>query len=177
MKTDSLVIDCDGHILEPPDLWEKYLDPKYRDRAMRIRVGDDRFEYLEIDGKRAKMTAPGLLGSLGGMGKRVEEAKRLREMAVGGGATRPEDVRAVQPKPEDTYLKGAAFGTMVMKERLQLLDQEGMQKALLYPTIGLLWEAELFDAELSSAYCRAYNRWIADFCRDSGGRLVPIAHL
>jgi predicted TIM-barrel fold metal-dependent hydrolase len=177
MKTDSLVIDCDGHILEPPDLWEKYLEPKYRDRAMRIRVGDDRFEYLEIDGKRAKMTAPGLLGSLGGMGKRVEEAKRLREAAMRGGATRPQDVRAVQPKPEDTYLKGAAFGTMVMKERLQLLDQEGMQKALLYPTIGLLWEAELFDAELSSAYCRAYNRWIADFCRDSGGRLVPIAHL
>jgi len=177
MKTDSLVIDCDGHILEPPDLWEKYIDPKYRDRAMRIRVGDDRFEYLEIDGKRAKMTAPGLLGSLGGMGKRVEEAKRLRETAMQGGTSRPEEVRAVQPQPEDTYLKGAAFGTMVMKERLQLLDQEGMQKALLYPTIGLLWEAELFDAELSSAYCRAYNRWIADFCRDSGGRLVPIAHL
>jgi len=177
MKPDSLVIDCDGHILEPPDLWEKYLDPRYRDRAMRIRVGDDRFEYLEIDGNRAKMTAPGLLGSLGGMGKRVEEARRLREDAMRGGAIRPQDVRAVQPQPEDTYLKGAAFGTMVMKERLQLLDQEGMQKALLYPTIGLLWEAELFDAELSSAYCRAYNRWIADFCRDSGGRLVPIAHL
>ena len=177
MKTDSQVIDCDGHILEPPDLWEQYIDPKYRDRAMRIRVGDDRFEYLEIDGKRAKMTAPGLLGSLGGMGKRVEEAKRLRETAMQGGTPRPEEVRAVQPRPEDTYLKGAAFGTMVMKERLQLLDQEGMQKALLYPTIGLLWEAELFDAELSSAYCRAYNRWIADFCRDSGGRLVPIAHL
>ena len=52
-----------------------------------------------------------------------------------------------------------------------------MAKALLYPTIGLLWEAETFDAELSAAYCRAYNRWIADFCRDSGGRLVPIAHL
>jgi predicted TIM-barrel fold metal-dependent hydrolase len=52
-----------------------------------------------------------------------------------------------------------------------------MAKSILYPTIGLLWEAELFDAELSAAYCRAYNRWIADFCRDSGGRLIPIAHL
>src|SRR4029434_156384 len=52
-----------------------------------------------------------------------------------------------------------------------------MAKAVLYPTLGLLWEAELFDPGLSSAYCRAYNRWIADFCRDSGGRLVPIAHL
>src|SRR3954469_19609927 len=74
-------------------------------------------------------------------------------------------------------MKGAAFGTMDMKERVQLLDREGMAKALLYPTIGLLWEAELFDPELSAAYCRAYNRWIADFCRTSGGRLIPIAHL
>src|SRR5579863_10101387 len=32
-------------------------------------------------------------------------------------------------------------------------------------------------SELSAAYATAYNRWIADFCRDSGGRLVPIAHL
>ena len=46
MKTEELVIDCDGHILEPPDLWEKYIDPKYRDRAMRIRVGDDGFVFI-----------------------------------------------------------------------------------------------------------------------------------
>ncbi len=84
MKTEELVIDCDGHILEPPDLWEKYIDPKYRDRAMRLRVGDDGFEFLEIDRKRAKMTAPGLLGSLGGMGKKVDEARKLRENATRG---------------------------------------------------------------------------------------------
>jgi hypothetical protein len=33
----DLVIDCDGHILEPPGLWERYLEPAYRDRALRIR--------------------------------------------------------------------------------------------------------------------------------------------
>ncbi len=176
MKTEALVIDADGHILEPPDLWEKYIDPKYRDRAMRIRVGDDGYEYLEIDRKRAKLTVPGVLGTLGGMGKNIDAAKQLREMTMRGDI-KPEEVRALKPSPQDTYMKGAAFGTMDMKERVELLDREGMQKALLYPTIGLLWEAELFDVELSQAYCRAYNRWIADFCRDSGGRLIPIAHL
>ena len=25
------VIDADGHILEPPDLWEQYIDPKFRE--------------------------------------------------------------------------------------------------------------------------------------------------
>ena len=52
MTTDSLLIDCDGHILEPPDLWEHYLDPAYRDRTLRIRVApDDGYEYLEIDSR------------------------------------------------------------------------------------------------------------------------------
>jgi predicted TIM-barrel fold metal-dependent hydrolase len=176
VTTKELIIDCDGHILEPPDLWEKYLEPKYRDRALRIRVGDDGYEYLEINTKRAKLTRPGALGAMGGMGRDVDAARNLREQ-VARGEVRPEDVRALKPGPEQTYLKGAGFGTMDMKERVQLLEREGMAKALLYPTIGLLWEAELFDPELSGAYCRAYNRWIADFCRDSGGRLVPIAHL
>ena len=78
----AMIIDCDGHILEPPDLWEKYLEPRYRDRAIRIRVGDDAFEYLEIDGKRAVLPRPGQLGNLGGMGQRVDEAKHLRDAVL-----------------------------------------------------------------------------------------------
>ena len=171
-----MIIDCDGHILEPPDLWEKHLEARYRSRAIRIRVGNDGYEYLEIDGRRATLPRPGQLGTLGGMGKRVDEARLLRERAMSG-EIRPEEMRGIRPGPEQTYLRGAAFGTMDMAERVQLLDREGMAKAILYPTIGLLWEAELMDPELSGAYCRAYNRWIADFCRDSGGRLIPIAHL
>src|SRR5215467_80295 len=93
MTTEALVIDCDGHILEPPDLWETYLEPAYRDRALRIRVGDDGFEVLEIDGRRSTLARPGQLGALGGMGKRVEEARALRERAMRGEIA-PEDVRA-----------------------------------------------------------------------------------
>ena len=176
MTIEAPIIDCDGHILEPPNLWETYLEPAYRERALRIRVGDDGFEYLEIDGRPSTIARRGQLGTLGGMGKQVDEARALREQAMRGDVA-PQDVRGIRPSPDQTYLRGAAFGTMDMKERIQLLDREGLAKAVLYPTLGLLWEAELFDPELSSAYCRAYNRWIADFCRDSGGRLVPIAHL
>ena len=43
MAVEELLIDADGHILEPPDLWEKNLESKYRDRAIRIPTesGDD----------------------------------------------------------------------------------------------------------------------------------------
>ena len=44
-------VDADGHILEPPDLWETYLEEKYRARALRIQVDNDGYEYLEINGQ------------------------------------------------------------------------------------------------------------------------------
>ena len=150
-------VDADGHVLEPPDLWERYLDPGFRDRALRIRTDAEGLEYLEIGGRASRLSNRGFPGTLGRMGER-----RVEEM---------------RPSPERTYLRGAAFGSMDARERLALLDAENLDAAVLYPTLGILWEAELEDATLSQAYCRAYNRWIADFCRDSGGRLVPIAHL
>ncbi|MGH2671255.1 MAG: amidohydrolase family protein, partial [bacterium] len=83
----------------------------------------------------------------------------------------------IRPNPERSYLAGAPFGSMDAAERLQRLDAEGLEAAFLYPTLGLLWEAECEDAELAQAYTRAYNRWIVEFCDHDPRRLVPIAHL
>ena len=149
-------VDADGHILEPPDLWETYLEPKYRDRALRIVVDEDGLEELEIGGQRSVMSRRGFPSTLGAMGD--------------------PDLRSMQLDPERTYLAEAPFGSMDPDERLKVLDAEGIDAAILYTTVGLLWEAELDDAELSQAYTRADNRWICDFCRESP-RLIPPAHL
>jgi predicted TIM-barrel fold metal-dependent hydrolase len=90
------------------------------------------------------------------------------------GRSQEEIVDAMKSK---RYADAAPFGSMYPKERVALLDQEGMRAAILYPSIGLTWECEIEDPDLAMAYCRAYNRWIVDFCSDSGGRLVPIAHI
>jgi predicted TIM-barrel fold metal-dependent hydrolase len=147
-------VDADGHVLEPAGLWEHYLEDRYLDRAMGIDVDENGFELLRLDGRPSTRTIKGSLGLLGAMGE-----------------------TDVKPSPERRYMDHIPFGAGDPKERVALLDRENLQRALLYPTIGLLWEAEVEDPEISLAYCRAYNRWIADFCRDSGGRLVPIAHL
>jgi predicted TIM-barrel fold metal-dependent hydrolase len=147
-------IDADGHVLEPAWLWERYLEPRFRERAMRIGVDAEGLEYLELDGRPSERTVKGALGMMGAMG----------------------DADA-RPGPDRRYMDHIPFGAGDAKERLELLDRENLEKAVLYPTIGLLWECEVTDPELTVAYQRAYNRWIADFCRDSGGRLVPIAHL
>ncbi len=149
-------VDADGHILEPPDLWERYLEPQYRDRALRFVTDDRGLEALEIGGKPSVMSRRGMPSTLGAMGD--------------------PDLRSVQLDPERTYLREAPFGSMDPDEREKVLDAEGIDAVILYTTVGLLWEAELEDPELSQAYTRAYNRWICEFCAGHP-RLVPTAHL
>src|SRR5260370_26828138 len=43
------VIDADGHILEPLDLWDNYIDPAFRDRAPRVVKGENGKERLVIE--------------------------------------------------------------------------------------------------------------------------------
>ena len=61
-------VDADGHILEPPSLWEEYIDPHFRDRALRVVVDEHGLEELEIDGRRSRMTRRGFPATLGAMG-------------------------------------------------------------------------------------------------------------
>src|SRR5713101_4285646 len=131
------VIDADGHILETPDAWETYIDPQYRDRAIRIRTDREGHEYLELAGRPSQFFTFPLLTQTGAMGRKDEEIKAAMAQ---------------------TYREAAPFGSMDAKERVQLLDQEGLAAAILYPTISLAWECEVEDIEISSAYCRAYNR-------------------
>ncbi len=42
------VVDADGHILEPLNLWENYIDPTFRDRAPRRFIGLNGFPYIFI---------------------------------------------------------------------------------------------------------------------------------
>jgi uncharacterized protein len=156
MPTDEIVVDADGHILEPPDLWEKYLESKYQPRAIKVVKNEQGLECLQYDGKLSQQAVPGFLSALGGMGREQDE---------------------LRPNAERTYVNCAPFGSMDAAERVTLLDRENLAKAILYPTLGILWESEVDDIELSQAYCRAYNRWIADFCRSFKDRIVPIAHL
>ena len=150
-------VDADGHVLEDAGLWDHYIEAKYRDRALRMKRDAQGLEYLEIGGLPSKRTRKGYPATLGRMGQK--------------------DLDAFTPHPDKTYAANMPYGACNAQERLKLLDAEGLDAAVLYPTLGILWEAELSDVELSQAYCRAYNRWIADFCRELKGRLIPIAHL
>jgi predicted TIM-barrel fold metal-dependent hydrolase len=64
------------------------------------------------------------------------------------------------------------------KARLRDLDVEGIDAAVLYPTLGLLLGG-IESPDLYVALCRAYNRWLADYCsaapeRLFGAAMIPI---
>ncbi|GIW40818.1 MAG: amidohydrolase [Candidatus Binatia bacterium] len=60
--------------------------------------------------------------------------------------------------------------------RLEDMDAEGIDVAVLFPSIGL-YVSETNDPKLLAALCRAYNDWLADYCRHAPDRLVGVALL
>jgi hypothetical protein len=62
------VIDSDGHILEPLDLWEEYTEPAFRDRAPRLFTDKDGKQRLAIE-DRVLGSHRGI-GAIGGVGAR-----------------------------------------------------------------------------------------------------------
>lgn len=151
-----LTVDADGHVLEPRTTWLDYIDPPFRERAMRI-VDDDRGdEVLLVDGRPLESMRNGLAG-MGGIeldrATVVERRERLR------------------------YEDGCPPGGYDPAARLEVMDAEGIDVALLYPTLSLCWEGIVTDPALATAYTRAYNRYIVDFCGHDPSRLVPVAHI
>jgi len=146
----SLVIDCDSHVLEPADLWENYLEPQYRDRAIRIERRDG-VEHLIIGGQSVLQ---GVLAGLGG-------AHRDRAELFSGTLS---------------YQDGCEPASYDPRARAVLLDSWHVDRGVLFPTIGIL-PFPTDDQPLASAYCRAYNRWQREFFETVPSRVVPIALL
>src|SRR5277367_2676024 len=138
---EPTIIDADGHILEPPDLWEKYLEAEYRPRAIRIKKDSEGWEYAEIDGKPATCIDKYNLPRLSSMGRFVQEMRERRKVWIANGKKGPTPFIPVTR--DETYMKSAGHGTMFPKERLERMDEEGLAKSVLYPTLGLAWEGDV----------------------------------
>ena len=55
MKDGLRFVDCDMHIMEPPDLFDRYLDPKFKDRVVLPLGADGTFKRgaIMVDGRPA----------------------------------------------------------------------------------------------------------------------------
>ena len=111
------------------------------------------------DGKDRLLVEEQVLGSQQGMG------------GIGGVGAR----QGVVSAETMSYEEGRAGGFDPHK-RIPDMDLDGIDAAFLYPSMGLFAGA-VHDPELAAALCRAYNRWLADYCKPYPDRLFGIAML
>ena len=151
MSRNYNVIDADGHVLEPFTLWDDYMDPQYRERAPKL--------VKDKDGKERLLLEDKILGSRAGFG------------GIGGVGARQGTVAA-----DAMDYKDGRKGGFDPHARIPDMDLDGIDAAFLYPSLGLFAGA-VSDPAFAAAMCRAYNRWLADYCKPYPDRLFGIAML
>jgi predicted TIM-barrel fold metal-dependent hydrolase len=148
------VIDSDGHLHEPFDLFDRHMEKEFY--SMRPRIVDLRDEQRDT-------------------GRWLVEGRLVPRLpftrGVGGGGFRYQTPRHAQMKAKDNSLDD-------INGRLEDLDQMQIDFQIVYPT-ALVWAFDLENIELAAAVCRAYNNYVAEQCakaprRLSGVALVPI---
>jgi len=149
MNRRARVVDADGHVLEPMGLWDRFLAP--RDQLFKPRVvrNDWGLDTVFV-GSQEIVTAP--LGLLGTPGSRMDETDPVKKI------------------PWERAHRGG-FDPVA---RLRDMDLEGIEIAVLYPSIGLnFWAIE--DGKAAVALARAYNDWLAEYCATDPCRLYGAA--
>jgi predicted TIM-barrel fold metal-dependent hydrolase len=175
-----LINDADNHFVEPADMYERYIDPGRREKAVRFVTG--------ADGQRVQMfgSRPSRLAltreSAPRSAQEVEElAARSAAAPAGESAPIPGDGGARSPgmflnrlnpyrklgerERRELILKfkqqEESWGNRDL--RLALMDEQGIHAALMFPGHVLSLEYE-FQDDVDAIYAnvQAYNRWIFD---------------
>lgn len=136
------LLDADAHVLEPREMWARYIDPPRKEQAPRIVRTDERTELLTVAGKALSPYSVSPLGAVG-----------LQDV---------------------TDYDGNRAGGFDPRARLADMDAEGIERVVLYPTLGLFMGG-VEDAALAAAIARAYNDWLTDYCSAAPERLFAAA--
>lgn len=144
------IIDSDGHIVEPRAVWQEYTEPRFREQMIQIRRNRDGMDELFIAGENRSRPSLPVAASM--MPGGLEDLERARKITWDD----------LIPAGYDPH------------QRLKVMDAEGIDAAVLYPSLWLLY-GDLTDPKLAAAGCRAYSNWLADFCKASPSRLFGVA--
>ena len=154
-------VDADGHVLEPPDLWERYMESRYHDTCPKLLILDDGREIFRLEGDRM-------------IGIGAAEIKD-RPAKFGGTGTFGAREGGIDNRSA-AYLDGKRGG-FDPHERIGDMEAEAIDAAFLFPSLGLRLGA-IREPAFAAAACRAYNRWLAEeYCAPYPDRLFGVAML
>src|SRR5262249_50655706 len=158
--------DSDMHIMGPPDLFDRYLDPKFKDR-IRVPVG--------ADGK-PKRGAAGLT-IVDGLPPSDVDIQQYRKRVRNSGpqSTHPLSLSRLFDTGRLDFAVERDYDAVA---QVMGMEMEGVDIAVNYPTAGLaLLGRDDMDPQMSLAICQAYNNWIHEFCSYSPDQLKWVAML
>ena len=157
-KAGFRIMDSDIHVLEPHDLWVRYMEPAFRDRAPRFApIEGSAYEGWQFDGKvfPAFVDRPDRRR----LARVRKDKARVRHLATGRYRDPAEDLPGGDPRA-----------------MLQAMDREGIDVSIVFRTMAShLIAVDGLDPALSAAVCRGFNNWLGDFCDKDRARLKPAA--
>jgi uncharacterized protein len=154
------VFDADSHVFEPAEIWTEYLEPEYR-----VAARSAFYSTQDADGLCTVI--------LNGRPAPAVNSSRLNRRAIWRPAMTPEEIGRLDPAKPHPINPGAQDAAA----RLRDMDEIGVDKALLFPTLFAEYLPAVENPDLAYALCRAYNNWIAEFCKSSPERLFPVGVL
>ncbi len=168
-RNGYLVMDSDLHMMEPGDLWERYLDEPYRSTNAPKFFGGQQEKLTES--AEDKGSADSIMGM-------EVQGLAIPAHSMQQGATvsqRELNRRSRARHPHFQIAKGRGYDPV---STLQAMDIEGIDVAVMYGTRGrqILCHDDLAP-DYAAALARAYNNWAADYCKTDPQRLKFAAQL
>lgn len=147
MRNGMKIADADAHHVEPDDLWERYIDPRFKSAAPALGVSSAGKKALMVEGETV-----------------VRECGRYKPSS--------EAQHKNISKIMDRLFKRLADANFSADARLLDMDDEGVDVQIIFPSRGGQVVGRVFDdVALLDACCRAYNDWSAEYCQAAPDRL------
>ncbi len=150
MKDGFRVMDSDLHVIELGDVYEGYLEDRYRDRMPKyLGWSPTNFPHWEVEGRIIPPWAAS------------DEVAGVQEFldAPTEGVYRP-----VRERGYDAA------------STLEAMDTEGIDLGVMYRTFAhMVVSIDDLEPAYATAYCAAFNDWLADYCGRDPARLKAAA--
>lgn len=180
------ILDAEAHVMEPLDLWNRYLEPGFQARAPTFRKVEDsqggdwgsevmseaRFHYACLQAgmdpdkveQALKLSHPGF-----------QNFELEGELLLGPVAQRIWRWGAMQAMK---HYMPQILANYDAASHVETLRGMGVERAYLYPSKGLLlFYVDALDAGLTGALVRAYNDWLREYCAHAPDFLRPVGAL
>jgi predicted TIM-barrel fold metal-dependent hydrolase len=150
MKDGFRVIDSDLHVIEMGDVYEKYLDDKYRDKMPKyLGLSPTNFPHWDVQGQLIPPWA---------QSADVVKAQQFLD------APTEHLYKPVRDKGYDAV------------STLKAMDAEGIDIGVVYRTFAhMVVSIDDLEPAYATAYCAAFNDWLTDYCNTNSKRLKPAA--